>query len=335
MTAALIVGVAGTTLSVSERAYLRDVVPAGVILFARNCDTPSQVSRLIAQVHDAIGTNETLLAIDQEGGRVQRLLPPFWRALPPAARFFEQCNGRLQDAADQAREIARLTAADLRAIGINMNCAPVADLYVPNAHGVIGDRAYGANVADVVTIAAAVAEGYQAGGIIPVVKHTPGHGRALVDSHVALPIVTTEKTELEKTDFEVFRRLNYLPAAMTAHVVFSALDAEHPASTSPLVISDIIRGMIGFDGLLISDDISMQALRGPLRTRAEIVLSAGSDIVLQCSGRLDDMVEAAAGVRPLAGSSLCRYRICIDGTQDIQNFDVTRAEACLSRLMQI
>ena len=295
MRTALITGVAATTLTPQEVDFLRDIRPAGLILFARNLVNHSQIRALISAVREAVGTEELLVLIDQEGGRVQRLRPPLGRTLPPASAYGTLYSRDPAQATAAAFAVARLLAEDLKALGINADCAPVLDLPVPSSHAVIGDRAYGTSIDQVVRLARSVAQGFMAGGVLPVIKHIPGHGRATKDSHLALPVVTESREVLAASDFVPFKALNLLPAAMTAHIIYSAIDAGAPASTSAILVGDVIRGEIGFDGLLMSDDLSMNALSGGMRQRAESVIAAGSDIVLHCNGDLREMRSAAAG----------------------------------------
>jgi beta-N-acetylhexosaminidase len=335
MRTALIVGVAGTKLSRDESAFLKEARPAGFILFARNLKDHAQIRALNADVRSAIGADDLLVLIDQEGGRVQRLRPPLGRALPPASAY-GSLYARDRDAAVRAAfEASRLLAADLTDLGINTDCAPVLDVPVEGAHDIIGDRAYGRSVEQVVALARAVGDGFMAGGVVPVIKHIPGHGRATADSHLALPVVNESRAELLASDFAPFRALNTMPAAMTAHVVFRAIDADAPASTSPTVIRDIIRGVIGFDGLLMSDDLSMKALSGPLRARAEAVIAAGSDIALHCNGDLAEMQAAAAGSGELVGRARDRFDTAVNITNAAQPFDLAAAEAQLAQVLAI
>ena len=330
MHASLITGLAGPDLTPDEARFLAAVRPCGLILFARNCVTPDQVRRLVADAKDAIGTGDILVLVDQEGGRVRRLMPPTWRDLPPAGAFARIAQSDPEEAARDARLVARLTAADLKDIGINTNCAPVLDVPAPGSHEIIGDRAYGTTPETVSRLGRAVAEGHLAGGVLPVIKHMPGHGRARADSHLELPIVTTPREELATTDFAPFRALNDLPAAMTAHVVFTALDPESPASISETITREVMRGEIGFDGLLMSDDLSMQALSGSMWARAEAVIRAGSDVVLHCNGRLEEMEQAAAGVPTLTGQPLRRFERCLAALSQNEPFDSAEAEAALA-----
>ena len=333
MQKAFISGLAGLELAPGERAFLAAERPAGIILFARNCGTADQIRRLIAAALAAIGTDRVLVLIDQEGGRVQRLTPPLARLLPPAAVFAAH-HADEGAACQDATLLARLAADDLTALGINTNCAPVLDVPVPGAHDIIGNRAYAREPGRIVRLGRAVAEGLMAGGVLPVMKHIPGHGRALADSHLELPVVTATAAELEVSDFAPFRALKALPAAMTAHVVFMSLDAAHPASTSLKITRDIIRGSIGFDGLLMSDDLSMQALSGTFGERTRAVLDAGSDLALHCNGDLAEMQLVAAAAPALAGKALKRFEHAVAVTRaPRQLYDQALAEAALERLL--
>ncbi len=332
MTSALIVGLSGISLTPDERAFLAEAQPAGVILFQRNVCDPAAIRPLIDSAREAIGLDETLFLIDQEGGRVQRIKAPAARDLPPAAAYGELYARDREAALKAAFSVARLAAEELKAFGVTMNCAPVLDVPVAGAHDVIGDRAYGGEPSQIIALARAVANGLLAGGVVPVVKHIPGHGRATSDSHFELPIVRTSRAELSATDFQPFSALADLPAAMTAHVVFSDIDTEHPASTSSRVTRDVIRGEIGFDGLLISDDLSMKALKGPMRSRAEAVIRAGSDLALHCNGDLAEMRAAAEGAPQLAGRAAQRFADAAALTVRRDAFDVAEAAAMLDRM---
>src|SRR5580765_7976415 len=258
---AFITGLEGLTLSPNERSFLRDARPWGLIIFKRNVSTPDQVAKLIQSFRDIAGSEAPVL-IDQEGGRVQRLGPPHWPAYPPGARYGEIYDQEPASGIAAARLAGHLIAADLRPLGIDVDCLPLADVPLASADPVIGDRAYGSEPTKVAAIAKAIAEGLQAGGVLPVLKHLPGHGRAAADSHHKLPVVDTDRATLEATDFAAFRPLADLPLGMTAHVVFTAIDALAPATTSATLVADVIRNWIGFGGLLMSDDISMGALSG-------------------------------------------------------------------------
>jgi beta-N-acetylhexosaminidase len=303
---AVIFGCAGESLGERERAFFADVDPLGFILFRRNCRTREQVRALIAALREAVGRADAPVLIDQEGGRVARLLPPEWRLYPPAAHIAALPDPIAEEA---ARLGARLIADDLARLGITVDCMPVLDLPVAAADPVIGDRAYGGEPGRVARLGRAVCEGLLAGGVLPVVKHLPGHGRAPVDSHLALPVVETARAELAGSDFAPFRALADMPCGMTAHVVFAAIDEALPATLSRRVVGQVIRGEIGFDGVLISDDLSMRALGGTMAERAQGALAAGCDLVLHCNGDPSEMAavaEASAALSPAAMARLAR-----------------------------
>ncbi len=302
--AACIFGCAGPALLDEEAAFFRDVDPWGFILFGRNVETPAQVRALADALRAAVGRADAPILIDQEGGRVQRLGPPHWRRYPPARVYAALADAGVRR--ETAHLGARLIAHDLAAVGINVDCAPVLDVPAPGAHDVIGDRAYGERIDEVASLGRATAEGLMAGAVLPVIKHIPGHGRAMADSHHALPVVEASWAELEARDFAPFKALADLPLAMTAHVVYAAVDAERPATTSPAVIERAIRGAIGFEGLLISDDLSMKALSGDFTKRARDCLSAGCDVALHCNGVMAEMKAVADGVAPLGALAVGR-----------------------------
>jgi beta-N-acetylhexosaminidase len=333
MPRAFITGVSGKDLTCDERRFVADERPAGLILFARNIETADQVRSLIAEFKEACGASPVLVMVDQEGGRVQRLRPPIASRLPAAARY---SAGYLEDpeqAVDAAWGVARLAAEELRELGFNADCAPVLDLPVPGSHGVIGDRAFAARPGPVVALGRAFARGLMAGGVLPIMKHIPGHGRACVDSHHELPVVDATLDTLRTNDFVPFRALRELPAAMTAHVVYSAIDPDSPASTSRLVTADVIRGDCGFDGLLMSDDLCMKALDGTFRERTRAVLEAGSDLALHCSGILDEMREVAAAAPAMSGPSARRLEAALAITAALPSaFDAEAARARLGML---
>lgn len=297
---AFITGLAGLKLLAEERAFLKEAAPWGLILFARNVETPAQVRALVADARDALGWNAPVL-IDQEGGRVQRLRPPHWPDYPPGEAFGALYKANPEAGLSAARLNSRLIASDLHALGIDVDCLPVADLRLPEGHGIIGNRAYGETPDEVSALARAAAEGLLEGGVLPVVKHIPGHGRAPVDSHERLPEVKARREELERTDFAAFRPLNDLPLAMTAHVVYAAIDPSAPCTTSKVVMDEIVRGFIGFSGLVMSDDLSMGALSGTVATRAVASLAAGCDMLLHCNGKMAEMTPIAAEAPALAG----------------------------------
>ncbi|MBS7546304.1 beta-N-acetylhexosaminidase [Ancylobacter oerskovii] len=309
---AFIAGCAGLALTPDERRFFAEAAPWGLILFRRNVETPEQVRALVADFRAVVGRHDAPVLIDQEGGRVQRLGPPHWPAYPPAGRFAAMAEAGDFSAETAARENARVMAGDLVALGITVDCVPCADLRLPEGHGIIGDRAYGAEPAQVARLARAVAEGMGARGVLPVLKHIPGHGRARADSHESLPVVETSRAELEATDFAAFRPLRDLPLGMTAHVVYTAIDATAPATTSREVIDEIIRGHIGFDGALMSDDLSMGALSGSLGERAAASFAAGCDLALHCNGRMEEMAEVAAHTPLLAGEAARRCAAALE-----------------------
>lgn len=327
---AFLTGVSGATLTADEAAFLRTSSPAGLILFARNCIGHDQIRRLVGDARDAVGHDDFLVLIDQEGGRVQRLRPPLGRALPAADAYAQLYQRDPAAACEAAYLTARLLADDLLDLGINTDCAPVADVPVAGSHDVIGDRAYGREAAQVAALAPAVAEGFMAGGVLPVVKHIPGHGRAMADSHLELPVVHEAHAVLSATDFAVFRALSDMPSAMTAHVVFSALDAAAPASTSHRVTQEIIRGEIGFDGLLMSDDLSMKALTGAFGDRCRAVLAAGSDLALHCNGVLAEMEQVAEAAPSLSGDALRRFNNALQVLKRREDYDTAAAERHLA-----
>ena len=305
----VIFGCAGLTLSPDDRAFFREADPLGFILFGRNVADPAQVRALVTDLRRSVGRVDAPVLIDQEGGRVARLRPPHWRAAPPAGRIGALAATQGLDAACEAVRLnSRLMAAELADLGIDVDCAPVADVPISGAHDVIGDRAFADDPVLVGKLAHAAAIGLLEGGVIPIVKHIPGHGRARADSHAELPVVDTAEGLLARTDFVPFHTLAHLPWAMTAHVLYSAIDPERPATTSPRVITDIIRGAIGFDGVLVSDDISMKALRGALPDLATAILQAGCDLVLHCTGDLAEMRSIAPALSPLPEATAQRLR---------------------------
>ncbi|MBP2303177.1 beta-N-acetylhexosaminidase [Azospirillum picis] len=305
---AVVFGCAGLSLTADEVTFFRDADPLGFILFRRNCDSRDQMRRLVDDLRASVGRPDAPVLIDQEGGRVARMRPPHWPAHPAMGVF-----GALaaQDAA-AGREAAwingRLLAHMLAEVGITVDCAPVCDVPVEGAHDIIGDRAFSRDPATVIALARATADGLLAGGVLPVLKHIPGHGRAFADSHAELPVVETGRADLEATDFAPFRALADLPLAMVAHVVLKAIDPAAPASTSPIVVREVVRGpSIGFDGLLFSDDLSMNALQGDPAGRAEAVLAAGMDVVLHCNGDLEEMRSLVGTVPVLSGEAAARW----------------------------
>ncbi len=333
MTTAAILGCAGPTLSAEERRFFRDADPLGFILFQRNCETPEQVRKLVRDLRDSVGRAEAPVLIDQEGGRVARLRPPAWRKAPAAERFGALAAHDMEAALEAARLNAQLMGRELAGLGINVDCAPVLDLQFAGASNVVGDRGFAADPELVARLGRAVCEGLLAAGITPVLKHIPGHGRALVDSHHALPEVDAPLATLRQTDFVPFRRLSDMPWAMTSHVLYRAIDPERPATISPVVINDIIRGEIGFKGVLVSDDLSMEALRGDLGARTKRARTAGCDLALHCNGRPDEMraVSAAAGSISVATAERLARNAAMTGK--FAPLNVVSAEARLETLL--
>lgn len=329
---AFITGFAGLSITADERAFLREAAPWGGIVFKRNIRTPLQLTDLIKSFRDIVGWEAPVL-VDQEGGRVQRLGPPHWPAYPPGARYGELYDRYPETGLAAARMAGHLIAADLAAVGIDIDCLPIADVPVTGHDPVIGDRAYGATAAKVADIAGAMAAGLLAGGVLPVLKHLPGHGRATADSHLKLPVVDTDRATLEATDFAAFRPLAGLPLGMTAHVVFSAIDPVAPATTSVTMVQDVIRGFIGFQGLLMSDDVSMGALSGTIAERSKAALAAGCDLVLHCNGSLAEMREVADSVPVLSGVALERAEAALLLRKAPENFDVAAARAMFQRIV--
>jgi beta-N-acetylhexosaminidase len=330
---AFITGVSATVLNDAERDFIRAERPWGFILFKRNIETPEQVSALVAELKAAADNEDAPVLIDQEGGRVQRLGPPHWPVYPPGASFAALFDIDPQLGLAAARLSSRLIAADLIDLGITVDCLPLADVPVPGADAVIGNRAYGTGPAKVAAIARAVTEGLEQGGVLPVLKHIPGHGRATADSHFRLPTVDTAESELERTDFAAFQPLADLPMAMTAHVVFRALDPVHPATTSATIIERVIRGRIGFQGLLMSDDVSMNALAGSIAERTAAIVSAGCDMVLHCNGNLDEMREVVRETPELTGKALERANAALAARKPPQPFDRQAGRAELDALL--
>ncbi|KQT60528.1 MULTISPECIES: beta-N-acetylhexosaminidase [unclassified Aureimonas] len=300
---AWIAGCSGLSLTEDERLFFADERPWGYILFGRNIHSAGQLADLVGELKAADGRATVPVFIDQEGGRVQRLRPPIAPTYPPAAAI-----GRVFDADRQKGERAawlqgRLIAHDLMGYGINADCLPCLDVPVEGAHSVIGDRAYGWQPDTVATLGRAAADGLVAGGVLPVMKHMPGHGRGNADSHLELPVVATHRPELATIDFVPFQALKTLPAAMTAHLLFTDIDPTFPATLSQIVVESVIRHEIGFDGLLMTDDISMKALAGDIGDLSRQAIAAGCDVVLHCNGDMTEMRKVASAVQPLRGEA--------------------------------
>ena len=296
---AAIYGLEGLELTEDERCFFMDADAAAFILFRRNCDNPKQLLRLTDSLRDLTGRDNLPILIDQEGGRVARLRPPAWPAFPAAEKFADLYRVAPSSAIEAARSNARALALMLRSVGVNVNALPLLDVRQEGASDIIGDRALGSNPMQVAALGRAILDGMASAGVVGIIKHMPGHGRALVDSHKELPVVTASAEELE-SDLEPFQRLASAPMGMTAHVVYNAWDPDRPASMSPKVIRDVIRGSIGFEGWLMSDDIGMEALQGDFAKRASGVVAAGCDAALHCSGKMEEMVAVANAVPPMS-----------------------------------
>jgi beta-N-acetylhexosaminidase len=329
---AFITGLAGLSISADERAFLREAQPWGLILFKRNVNTPAQVTGLVESFRATVGW-EAPVFVDQEGGRVQRLGPPHWPAYPAGQRYGDLYDREPAAGIAAARLAAHLIAADLRPLGIDADCLPLADVPLVSSDPVIGDRAYGREPEKVAAIARAIAEGLLTGGVLPVLKHLPGHGRATVDSHHKLPVVDTDRAALEAVDFAAFRPLAHLPIGMTAHVVFSAIDPVAPATTSVTIVRQVIRGFIGFQGLLMSDDISMNALSGTVAERSHAAFTAGCDVVLHCNGNLAEMIAVAAQAPELAGKPAHRADAALSLRSAPKEFDTQAAHKVFAQMM--
>jgi len=328
-----IYGCLGPELTPDERRFFRESRPWGFIVFSRNIVDREQLRALIGSLRECVEDENAPVLIDQEGGRVARLSPPHWPARPSAARVGALHAISPELAREAAYLNARLMAKDLADLGISVDCAPVLDLPVEGADAVIGDRAFSSDPAVVIDLGRVVIEGMLDGGVLPVMKHIPGHGRATADSHKALPRVRASLDDLSASDFVTFRSLNHCPLAMTAHVVFEAIDAQRPATTSPKVIRDVIRGEIGFGGALISDDISMGALKGPISVRTKAALFAGCDLVLHCNGSMAEMTELASEAMPLRDAWLKRCETALSHLNPPEPLDAEAGEARLAQLL--
>ncbi len=318
---AVVLGCAGTALDASERRFMAHADPAGFILFKRNCENPEQVRALVASLRHAVARPDAPVLVDQEGGRVVRLAPPHWCA-PPAPALLGALAEIDGAAGERAAWLsARLVAADLYPLGVTVNCAPVLDLRFAEASTVVGDRSLGVDPGAVTRLGRAVADGLRAGGIVPAVKHMPGHGRATADSHAVLPRVDTSLAALRARDFVPFRALRDAPAGLTSHVCYTALDAKRPGTLSKAVIDEAVRGAIGFDGLLFSDDLSMGALTGPVGARAAAAVAAGCDLALHCNGKRAEMEEVVAAVPRLTGRARERFDRMQSTRQEPEPFD--------------
>ncbi|MES2906085.1 MAG: beta-N-acetylhexosaminidase [Pseudomonadota bacterium] len=333
MRRALIIGVSGLSLTAEEKEFISSVLPAGLILFARNISGREQLKNLIHDYRDHVGDKKAPVLVDQEGGKVQRLRPPLAPNYPNAQIMGEIYQRDTKKGIRAAWLNARLIGDDLHSFGFNVDCDPVLDLKISGAHDIIGTRAYGETVESIVALAQAKIEGLLAAGVLPVIKHIPGHGRARADSHLELPVVKTSHAELSKTDFAPFKALKTAPFAMTAHVVYADIDKDNPATTSKTMIEDVIRGEIGYEGALMSDDLGMKALSGSFADRAAKSLEAGCDLILHCSGAMDEMRDIESVVPRLSGQALLRYEAALAQLHVPQPFNRDEAEAELKSLL--
>lgn len=332
---AFVTGCAGLSLTPDEIVFLQTHNPWGLIVFKRNCQSPDQLRMLTAGFRDAVGRKDAPVFVDQEGGRVQRLGPPSnsWPQYPPARNFGDLYETRPIEALRAARNVARLMAEQLIDAGITANCTPVLDVPQSGSHDVIGNRAYSMKAERVTALARATAAGFMEGGVLPVIKHIPGHGRAQADSHHGLPVVDAPLAELRAIDFLPFAAFADAPMAMTAHVVYTAIDSQAPATLSAKVIRKVIRKEIGFGGLLMTDDLSMKALTGTITEKCQRSLAAGCDIILHCNGVLAEMQEVAGAAGILRGKSLRRARAALKTRRKPQPFDRKSAMADLKALV--
>lgn len=331
----VVFGCSGPSLTAWEQDFFAEVEPYGLILFARNVERPNQVRALTAAFREVVGRANAPVLIDQEGGRVTRFGPPHWRASPAAGVIGALADEDLALAREASWTHARLMAAELHAAGVTVDCAPVLDLRLPDQHEIVGDRAFAADPVVVAELGRAALRGFLAGGVMPVIKHIPGHGRALVDSHLELPVVEADRDTLEAHDFEAFRLVaDEAPWAMSAHVLYTAIDPERPATVSQRVIEEVIRGSIGFRGVLISDDINMKALSGNLAERTAAILDAGCDLALHCNGNAEEMREVAAACGEIAPESLARIESAAARLVEPEPLNVAQLGARLDALIE-
>lgn len=309
-----IFGLSGTRLTAEERDFFREADPAGYILFGRNCETREQLRALTDSLRELHGRERLFVCIDQEGGRVARLRPPQWAGYPAGAAFDRLYQIAPASAIEAARANAEALALELSAMGITVDCHPPLDVRQEGAHDVIGDRAIGSEPRQVAALGRAILDGLARGGVAGCIKHMPGHGRSSTDTHKEMPTVTASEAELE-TDLAPFRALADTPIGMTGHLLFTAWDADNPATLSPTVVNEVIRGRIGFDGLLLTDDIDMEALSGTVPERAARAVAAGCDLVLNCWAKMDDMTAIAERLPALPARGLKRLEQALNGTQ--------------------
>lgn len=337
MISAFISGCASTSFTADEKKFFSQFQPWGLILFGRNCQTPDQIKELTSEFRSLVGRKDAPVLIDQEGGRVQRLGPPknYWNKYPAAATFGKLYNQCALHAMRAARNSARLMADDLTEVGVSVNCLPVLDVPQAGAHNIIGDRAYATNGEIILALARCHVAGMLDGGILPVMKHIPGHGRASVDSHLELPIVSADRAALESVDFRTFAGFADCPMAMTAHVVYAALDPKNPATLSRTVLRDVVRKQLGYLGLLMSDDLSMKALQGSYAQKTTAALEAGCDVVLHCNGELAEMHEVAEAAGALKGKSMARAKSALRHLRKPLSYDKRVALKDLEAVMKL
>jgi len=332
---AFISGCATTALTAAERELFAAERPCGLILFRRNVENPGQVQALVSDFKAAVGTEDVLVLVDQEGGRVQRLRPPHWREMPPARVFGDLYSADKEAGRRAAFAAARLMAAELYDLGINVDCTPCIDVRHEGAHDIIGDRAFSTDPETVAVLGREVMNGMLAGGVLPVIKHVPGHGRALADSHKSLPHIDISLAELDEVDFIPFRELRDAPLAMTAHVLLPVFDERNPATLSPAIMKEVIRDQLGLTGLIMTDDICMKALSGSPGNLTRAVIDAGCDVALHCSGKFDEMVDVACAAPALSGASRDRFEAALACRQDPTPFDEAEAMALVSEAAAI
>ncbi len=342
MVKAVIFGCSGTILTDSEKSFFERVQPLGFILFERNCQTPVQLKNLVTSLKECVGRGDVRILMDQEGGRISRLPGNYWRVPPKASLFGDLYENDPDTAYQAAYSNALLIASDLNALGINVNCAPLADVPFLGAHPVISDRAFSSYVDVTAALCVAVIQGLQHMGITPVLKHFPGHGRAMVDSHEKLPVIKTSKQDLFDSDFDCFKQvlatlhqtLCAEPWGMTAHAVYTAIDDYYPATFSSKVIDNIIRGAMDFQGFLVSDCLTMNALHGPMMERVRYAIEAGCDAVLHCNGDFSEMLDVASVVPELSDESVERLSDSVP--QKIYDMvDIVELEANLKKAMTL
>lgn len=331
---ALICSLRGTRPTVEERAFFKAEDPWGFIVFARNIEEPNQISDLCAELRDIVGRSDAPILVDQEGGRVQRFRPPHWENYPSASVLGDLFKIDREKGRRAVWLLSRLHAFDLLRVGVTVNCLPVLDIPTADSHAVIGDRAYGDTSDSVTVMGQSACDGLVAGGVMPVIKHIPGHGRATADTHFELPVVDESWETLATTDFKPFADLNHIPMAMTAHVIYSAVDPSAPATTSRIVMDHVVRSHMGYDGLVMSDDITMDALSGDLTQRTQAVFEAGCDIVLHCTGQIEEMKEVAAVTPALEGDAARRAIRALEGIGETDGADESLCREEFAQLLE-